>query len=590
MGTGGRDRNPVTGRVASVACGTGAPVPPPAPGSLEEGSITMTDRVSCDDGALAVEVFELAMNSSLIGLVLAAPDGTFLRVNPAVCELFGRTVDQLTGMRWTDVTHPADLDADLAEVARMVRGDTDSYRTVKRYLRPDGSAVWGDMSATCLRHPDGGVRLFVTQVLDVTAHVLDEQELADSRRWYRMLAENASDVVSLADVDGCIQWVSPSVTDLLGYPPDALVGTRSFDLLHPDDMTSASEAASAIADGDTVNNVVRMRAADGSYRWIGISARPIRDDHGTITGRVAGWRDESSRVSAQQALVESEERYRLLAENASDVIITTGPDGRVEWVSPSVTEVLGWVPGDLLGRPLSSSLLHADDLTAPSLTNDAGRDEIRVRSSDGGWRWMHDVQRRLPDSTRVHALRDIHKEHEVREQLRYLATHDPLTQAVTRDVAMGALDTMQSHAARGDRRAAVLFLDVDGLKRVNDVYGHAVGDALLMEVVSQVRASIRTDDLVARFGGDEFVAILSEVAGEAEAAAVADKIHARLRRFGSATDAPQAVSVSIGVAVAETDEAPEALVRRADEAAYRAKQSGPGHTAGSRGQGPPSSP
>ena len=105
--------------------------------------------------------------------------------------------------------------------------------------------------------------------------------------------------------------------------------------------------------GLRVNYRIRVRCADGSTRWVGITARPITDEAGDVVGRIAGWRDASKEVAAQQALAASEEHYRLLAENASDVIVKTDVDEIIEWVSPSVTAVLGWQAHDLLGRSYS---------------------------------------------------------------------------------------------------------------------------------------------------------------------------------------------------------------------------------------------
>jgi diguanylate cyclase (GGDEF)-like protein/PAS domain S-box-containing protein len=539
----------------------------------------LSERAPVADVDLAGEsgdLFRAVAVNSAVGMCLVGTDGRFRWVNPAICQLLGRPEDELLAMGWADLTHPEDVWANRADAQRLQDGSADHFRTLKRYLRPDGSVVWGDLTVSALRDRAGQLRLFVSQVVNVTETMAAQEQLQASEERYRLLAENASDVVTRGDNDGILRWVSPSVTELLGWQPEDLIGRRSFDLIHPDDLGHAIARNKEVVGGSPVSNLrLRFQCADGSYRWIGITARPIVSPDGTVEGRIAGWRDANAEMAAEQALAASEEHYRLLAEHTSDVIIRTDTAGRIEWVSPSAGPNLGWVPAEMPGQTLQD-LLHPED-SAPS--ESGRRREVRLRDRTGAWRWMSDAWRELrnDDGTvigAVHAMRDVEREHEVREQLRYLAFHDPLTQLATRAVAEERLERLLAHRPRLGSAIAVLFIDIDDLKTINDTYGHAAGDIAITVIAQRIRTSTRADDLVARFGGDEFVVLLPEIRNSADAVAVAEKIRTEAGAPIALDGGAVRSGVSIGVAMAAAGSDAAEAVRRADAALYRAKRAG----------------
>lgn len=236
----------------------------------------------------------------------------------------------------------------------------------------------------------------------------DRQAIAQELERYRLLAENASDTVALSQADGTITWVSTSVTAMLGWQPSDFVGRRVLDLIHPDDVPGIVAGQSRLASGDVLEFEARIHTADGGYRWVASRVRPIFDDTGTVVARVAGWRDVHEAHLGRAALAESEARYRLLAENASDIVYQSGPDRLIRWIAPTVERALGWTPEELVGTTFND-LIHPDDQPAtgpererlysgemPTVTMPGLL--MRLRAKDGRYLWFSGNAAHLMDS------------------------------------------------------------------------------------------------------------------------------------------------------------------------------------------------
>jgi PAS domain S-box-containing protein len=226
----------------------------------------------------------------------------------------------------------------------------------------------------------------------LTAEQRARAAVAMSEERYRLLAENVSDVVVVGDTGGLLTWVSPSVTAAMGWQPSELEGLRFRTLVHPEDIPLVDAAAPELDRSEAGGFEVRLRSSDGSYRWMNVRAKPILDESGTMVGRVAGWWDAQDQHLARTALARSEARYRMLVENASDIVFHT-IDGVVDWVSPSLTSILGWEQSELVGRT-TAHLWHPGDLQAAIVLRDRvysgeeGRGVFRFRTKGGAFLWM----------------------------------------------------------------------------------------------------------------------------------------------------------------------------------------------------------
>ncbi|MSX38827.1 MAG: diguanylate cyclase [Actinobacteria bacterium] len=299
-------------------------------------------------------------------------------------------------------------------------------------------------------------------------------------------------------------------------------------------------------------------------------------------GREATQRSVRALRHAAQDAKEAEVRFRLVAENSADVLFQTDVEGLCTWVSPSVRLVLGWEVEDLLGgNPLD--LVHPDDARLvrfhlPILSDSTPNSlEIRFATVGEGYRWMSAISRELHGRSGelvgcLYALRDVEEQVQRREQLAYRASHDALTGLVDRTEAMEALAEALERAKLKHTWVGLLYVDIDHFKAVNDTYGHLEGDRLLIRVAQLLKDTLRETDVVARIGGDEFIAVLPSMREPDIAVVRAEALLATVSQPGD-PDFPQA-SLSIGVAVGDGSHDADQLLAMADAALYRAKTGG----------------
>ncbi len=296
------------------------------------------------------------------------------------------------------------------------------------------------------------------------------------------------------------------------------------------------------------------------------------------------WRDVTERHLTSQRLAASEEKYRLLAENSSDVVIHVR-EGQLLWVSPSIQYTLGWTPTDWLGRQLEE-LVHADDLeifNSITASLDRGAETVvvrfRLRARDLRYHWVEVHAKAYINihgdkDGEVASFRTVDSEVNSEQALEHRARTDELTGLANRKEVLERLDQLLQSQRRSDRLVAVAFCDLDHFKDINDTQGHEAGDMLLRAVAKRISSCLRRNDLVARFGGDELLVVLDGVDNLDQAMAVAEKIRATLLAPVEITDGTVSITVSIGVTLAQRGESAATLINRADQALYQAKCQG----------------
>ncbi|HTZ08270.1 MAG TPA: EAL domain-containing protein [Acidimicrobiales bacterium] len=300
--------------------------------------------------------------------------------------------------------------------------------------------------------------------------------------------------------------------------------------------------------------------------------------------------NQKEKERIERATAESEQRFRALVQHASDVIIVVGPEGAISYVSPAFEAVLGYPPEESIGMEASRLLADGErdlltTVLGPALSDTRPeRAELRLRAADGSWRWCEVTVTNLLDAPAVTGivvnLRDITERKDaessrqaISDRLAFEAAHDTMTGLSNRPRFTERVTT----ALRGaSAPLAVLFIDLDHFKLVNDGLGHAAGDELLVQAAQRLRSVIRPGDVLARFGGDEFVVLCEHLTGRDGAAQVADRLLSALAQPMIVAGDEVFVTASIGIALAGAGATAESLLRQADAAMYQAKHDGRG--------------
>jgi diguanylate cyclase (GGDEF)-like protein/PAS domain S-box-containing protein len=413
-------------------------------------------------------------------------------------------------------------------------------------------------------------------------------EVGMARTRTRALLQRSAEGVLVTDPDARIIFVGAAASALLGWDAQDLVGMSAVDLAHPDDVgTKRARFSEALERPGPVEPMdIRVRRADGSYAWVEDRITNMLDDP-DVGGLVINFHDVAERRATQDALRRSESRYRSMAETAQEGIWVIAPEGRTTFANQKLAEILG--------RPLEQVLrMRSTEVTAEE-DRLAHADRLRRREKTGHEMYevafiRGDGERRLAnvsasplfdDGRYVGSLgmfTDITDRRQSEEQLERQALYDGLTGLANRALLTDRLG--QALAVRDETSAGVvvLFLDLDHFKSVNDTYGHAVGDRLLIRVAERLTSVVRAADTVARFAGDEFVVVcpgLDENGGNALAERAVDALAAPLDIDGIELR----LGASVGVAHASPGQSIEAVVGAADAAMLEAKRAGRGGTA-----------
>ena len=449
--------------------------------------------------------FRTVFERAGVGIALVAPDGGWLRVNDALCQIVGYSQDEFVKLTFQDITHPDDLDSDLYLLRQLIDDEIDRYQLEKRYITKSGNTIWIQLVVTKQMSPQGELEYFVSIIKDIQERKEAEASLTELRK----------------DLENRVE-------------------TRTRDLRLANEMLSSSMA---------------------------------------------------QQLQSEQELRKREAELQMVLQNANDAYVCIDHNGVIRDWNQQAEQTFGWSSQEAIGRRL-------DEMIIPVTMREAHRAGLRHYLATGE---LNVLNRRieltavrrdgtpLPVEVRVSPLsidgktifsaflHDITERKQVEAIREHEATHDPLTGLLNRRGMFDLLSQAIARVKRTRASLALLFIDLDGFKQINDTHGHEAGDAVLREVAARLQASIRQTDTAARLGGDEFTVILENIKhGIPDANMLAQKILETLQHPIQLDSVTATISASIGISMHHPDDERSAdqLVNAADSAMYTAKHAG----------------
>ena len=396
--------------------------------------------------------------------------------------------------------------------------------------------------------------------------------------------------IGIVDLQGRTTMTNQVLRRLLGFSPEEFATVPFSAFTHPDDIQTNLDLFAQLVNGELERFEMEKRfiRKDGEILWADLTVSLVRDADGNPDYAIGTTQDITERKRLERELGSAEELYRLLVERVPAVVYSAEPGGAGQWhyVSPQIEIMLGYSSQEWMADPgLWLARVHPDDqaealIQEENLIDSRTQDKVytgtyRMIRRDGGTVWVRDDAMMLVDQGRAiwhGVLVDVTSEKLLEERLEHQAFHDSLTGLPNRRYFR---DRVSDALGRDHHdQVAVMFIDLDNFKMVNDSFGHASGDEVIVAVAERLQRCARSGDTAARIGGDEF-ALLVENATPEQVAALADRVTDALRatpvEFGGRT---LIIGATVGIAVASPGETTESLLRNADVAMYEGKLQG----------------
>ena len=513
-------------------------------------------------------------------VVVMSQLGEFRWGNTAAEELFGLELTEVVGRSVLDFVHPDDIQIAALAVSSVQQKEVGSLLEVR--VRARGS--WRLVEVRGCTFGD-----------DILLAIRD---ITERRRWevagdevarFRSLVQNGASVTLLLNRDGRVVASSAVLTRLLGHDQEYVEGRSLAGIVDRRDrvalMQALSEMRTPRAESARVTVDLRLRHVDGSMIPFALTFTNLLDDP-TVEGIVATGHDISDRVAVEDALRETNSLLAATLESTADGILVVDQTGEISsfnrrfaamWRIPDDVlasrddaRALAWVVGQLCDPDAFLSKVQELYATPEAHSHDV------LAFKDGRVFERDSLPRRIGGTVvgRVWSFRDVTARKTLEGELVYQALHDPLTGLANKTLFHDRLDHCIARVERSRGQLAVLFLDIDNFKTVNDSLGHVAGDALLSQVARLLVGSARSSDTVARLGGDEFAILVEDITEIGVAIALAERILATLRASITVDDADVTATVSIGITFHEPGATSEMLLRNADLAMYTAKARG----------------
>lgn len=523
------------------------------------------------------EVFERVP----VGILVRDPDGGLVATNSAYREMMGYDEDELRRMDVLSYTPEIFHPGRHRRMAALLAGETDCYEVEKQYIRKGGEVFWARVTVSAIRDAEGKITTLVALIEDIDERKQAEIALLEQEEQLRAIFDRAAIGMNLVSVDGHYIRANASFLHLLGRFEHEVLGHHFSEFCHPADSERDQNLRIQLMRGEMSSYQLEKRylRPDGTIVWGRLTVSLVRDAQGHPRFDVGMVEDISGRRAAEEALRASEERYRAQYQdlptaaftwqhrNGDFVLVDCNRAGAAS-TDEQIYRYMGVSARDFYrDRPEIQRLLQRCWETRARVQQDL---EYRFVTT-GNLRDLIVTATFIPPDIVLLHNQDVTELKQAQRALSYQALHDPLTDLPNRVFLQERLRDVIA-ATASDGHFALLLMDLDGFKAVNDTFGHHYGDRLLQQVGARLKSAIRSADTVARLGGDEFAMILphTRVAGAMNAVR---RILAAFSRPFRVERLSLTVGTSIGIAVYPSHgEDAIALLQHADVAMYRAKR------------------
>lgn len=537
------------------------------------------------------ERFRNAMEYSAIGMALVGIDGQWLQTNKALCEFLGYSQTELQSLTFQQLTWPEDLHTDLESLEQLARGDINSYSLEKRYYTRNGEVVWALLTVSVVRHTDGSPLYFIAQIEDIND--LKHTEWVNTRLMERITLANEAGGIGIWEWDlqpDVISW-DKRMFEMYEIPAHIKPTWQLWnDSIIPEDRAYAEQVIrDSLMARVPFKLEFRIRVKEG-VRHIRSLANRVLNKQGEVERLLGINMDMTEVKELNEALFQEKERLHITLDSIGEAVLCTDVDMHVTFMNPVAEKMSGWTQQEAMGQPILSVLHITFSENGPPMENihsgDMSRSDINqdvvLHSRSGG---TFDIHYSItPLSTldgqnigSVLVIQDVTESRKMLRQLSYSASHDGLTHLANRVSFESHLKRLLQNVHDTHQRHALVFIDLDRFKAVNDTAGHAAGDALLRELSSLMLSMLRSSDVLARLGGDEFGLLLPDCNVESARYIAGRIIHAindyqfmwegRLHRIGA----------SAGITLLDDSNYQAAeVMSQADIACYASKNNGRG--------------
>jgi len=509
--------------------------------------------------------------------------GVYTYVSREGAARLGTTREELLGKHWRETPAPPPVIAVFEENHRRVESTKKPARGEVDFPTAEGHRFYEFTLSPALAS-GGGIEAFVVTVRDVTQRRRDEAALRASDERFRQFFNNSPMVMTFIDLTGKFVDVNESFCKLFGYSRGELLGMSVRDLTPPEYMKETLEKLGRLMEGEIESFQIEKKylAKDGGIVQALVMVSRLDDEEGAPKYFFAQLIDVSERKRAEAEL----QLAAHVFETAIEGVVITDPDAIIQWVNPAVTTITGYSAGEMIGKKTSVFRSNHHDsefyrgLWSSLATTGQWQGEIWNRRKDGEvyvqWQSIMAIRNEFDEIVRfVSVFHDLTELHRSKKEVKYQAHHDALTGLPNRRLFTKQLNEAIKRAERSEKALAVLFIDVDNFKHINDSHGHLAGDKLLEGLVVRLVGSLREVDIASRFGGDEFTIFVENMESENDATKTAQRVMEALSEPFLFKEGELIVTVSVGIALFPSDgETSEALMNNADTAMHYAKDLG----------------